>query len=101
MTDAEWEAHFTRVEATGENADPVKPYPDAVLNDIAERLLDDWGLSLTEIKNLAADLFGECESIEQDRNERAWERMSERQYGCDDSSYRRDMQQAGRGHLLK
>lgn len=78
-----------------------KPYPNEALTDIATQLLDDWGLSLAEIKNFAADLFGEAEAIEQNRNERAWEQMNEREFGCDDSTYRRDMQQAGRGHLLR
>ncbi len=77
-----------------------KPYPNAVLTDIAERLLDDWGLSLTEIKNLAADLFGECEEIEQDRNEKAWEAWNGRD-PYDDGYYRECMTAAGRGHLLK
>ena len=72
-------------------------YPSKALTEICEQLLDDYGLSLEQIKNLAADIFGECEAIEQDRNERAWENRSE----PDDSSYRRDMIGAGRGHLLR
>lgn len=78
-----------------------KPYPSKALTEICEQLLDDYGLMPQQIANLAADIPQECEAIEQDRNERAWEQMSEREFGCDDSSYRRDMQNAGRGHLLR
>lgn len=79
-------------------------YKNEALNDIATQLLDDWGLSIDEIKNFAADLPGECEAIEQDRNEAAWERQQQslmESGGPDDSSYRRDMIDAGRGHLLR
>jgi hypothetical protein len=60
----------------------AKPYPNEALTDIAKQLLDDWGLSLAEIKNFAADLPGECEAIRDDRSERYWSERSE----PDDSS---------------
>lgn len=74
-----------------------KPYPNKALTEICEQLLDDYGLTLEQIKNLAADMPGECEAIEQDRSERYWSERSE----PDDGSFRRDMIGAGRGHLLK
>ncbi len=45
-----------------------KPYPSRALTDIARQLLDDWGLSLAEIANLAADLHGEAEAINKERS---------------------------------
>lgn len=74
-----------------------KPYPSKVLTEVAEMLLDIDELTLAQIANLAADLPGECEAILSDRSERYWSEQSE----PDDSSYRRDMIAAGRGHLLK
>lgn len=75
----------------------VASYPNDVLTDICKQLLDDYGLTLAQIKNLAADLHGECESINESRSEAYWSDRSE----PDDSSYRRDMINAGRGHLLR
>ncbi|TGT64467.1 hypothetical protein EN802_32280 [bacterium M00.F.Ca.ET.159.01.1.1] len=76
----------------------VPPYPSEVLTDIAKQLLDDYGLTLAQIKNLALDLPGECESIEENRSEAYW--TTERSE-TDDSSYRKNMIDAGRGHLLR
>jgi hypothetical protein len=81
-----------------------KPYPSKVLTDICEQLLDDWDLTLTQIANLAKDLPGECEAIAETRAEAAWERQQQslmESRGPDDSAYRRDMINAGRGHLLR
>jgi hypothetical protein len=71
-------------------------YPNAALTDICKQLLDDFELSPAQIANLAKDIAGECEAIVQNRAEQAWEDRS----APDNSSYRRDMIAAGRGHLL-
>jgi hypothetical protein len=75
-------------------------YPNAALTSICEQLLQDWDLSLEDITNLAKDIPQECEAIEEARNEAAYERLME-SGGPDDSAYRRDIINAGRGHLLK
>lgn len=67
------------------------------LTAICRELLDEWELSPEEIKNLAADIPGECEGILENRAEQAWENRSE----PDDTAYRRQMIEAGRGHLLR
>lgn len=79
----------------GKNETP--PYPNEALTEVAKLLLDDYGLSQQQIANLAADLPGECENINEARSEAYWSERSE----PDDSSYRRDMINAGRGHLLR
>ena len=82
----------------------TKPYSNAALTSICEQLLDEWELTPQQIANLAADIPGECEAIEDSRNEAAWERRQQslmESGGPDDSSYRRDIISAGRGHLLK
>lgn len=71
-------------------------YPNESLTSICEQLLDEWELTLEQIKNLAADIPGECEDIVQNRSEKAWENRAD----PDDSAFRRDMFNAGRGHLL-
>jgi hypothetical protein len=79
------------------------PYPNAALTSICEQLLQDWDLTLEQIANLAADIPGECEAIEDNRNEVAWMNQQEslmESGGPDDSQFRRDMINAGRGHLL-
>lgn len=75
-----------------------KPYPNDLLTDICEQLLE-WELSPKELANLAADIPGECERITENRAEEAWERWTSRE--TDDSSYRQSLAEAGRGHLLK
>lgn len=77
----------------------TQSYPSRTLTEICEQLLDDYGLTLEQIANFAKDIPGECQSISDDRNERAWEAYQSRE--PDDSSYRRDMINAGRGHLLR
>lgn len=72
-------------------------YPNKALADIAKLLLDEWNLTPEQIANFCLDLPGECESINENRAEASWEDRS----APDDSSYRRDMVNAGRGHLLK
>ena len=67
------------------------------LTAVCKELLDEWELSLDEIKNLAANLHGECEGILEQRAEQAWEARSQ----PDDSTYRRQIIEAGRGHLLR
>lgn len=74
-------------------------YPNEALTDICKQLLDDWGLSPEEIKALAADISAECEALTENRNEAAWEAWTNRE--TDDSAYRRNMIDAGRGDLLK
>lgn len=78
-------------------------YPNPALTDICRQLLDEWELTLEQIKSLAADIPGECQAIRDNRAEAAWCDQQERLMesgGPDNSSYRRDMIAAGRGHLL-
>lgn len=78
-------------------------YPNAALTDICEQLLDEWELTPEQIKNLAADIPGECEGIIQNRAEAAYldhQKALMESGGPDDRAYRRDMIAAGRGHLL-
>lgn len=72
-------------------------YPNEALTDICKQLLDDWGLTPEQIANFAKDIPGECEAISEDRSERYWTERSE----PDDSQFRADMRNAGRGHLLR
>lgn len=72
-------------------------WPNAALTDICKQLLDDWGLTLGQIAGLAQNIVSECEGITENRAEEAWADRS----APDDSSYRRDMINAGRGRLLR
>jgi hypothetical protein len=81
----------------------TKPFPNAALTSICEQLLDEWELTPEQIANLAANIPSECQAIEENRNEAAWERQQEsliESGGPDDGAYRREMIAAGRGHLL-
>lgn len=71
-------------------------YPSGALTSICEQLLDEWELTPDQIANLANDIAGECDNIVQNRSEEAWANRSD----PDDSAFRRDMFNAGRGHLL-
>lgn len=75
-----------------------KPYPNDLLTDIANQIAE-WELTPEQIRNLAADLPREVGAIIEAANEAAWERCNSRE--TDDSSYRTDMINAGRGHLLR
>jgi len=82
----------------------TEPYPNAALTEICTQLLNDYGLTLEQIAHFAADIPGECQAIEEDRNEAAWDRQQQslmESGGPDDSAYRRDIINAGRGHLLR
>lgn len=72
-------------------------YPNKALAEICEQLMDDYGLTMQQIANLSLDILGECENINEARSESYWKDRS----APDDSSYRRDIINAGRGHLLK
>ena len=79
-------------------------YTNLALTDVCEMLLDQYRLSPDEIANLAKDIPGECRAMADNRNESAW--MDHQQSlmetgGPDDSAFRRDMKNAGRGHLLR
>jgi len=79
-------------------------YPNEALTEICEILLDEWKLTQEQITHIAKDISVECQAIIQNRNEAAYERHQEslmESGGPDDSTYRRDMKAAGRGHLLK
>ena len=71
-------------------------YPNEALTEVCKTLLDEWELSPEDIANLAKDIPGECEGILENRAEQAWLDRS----ATDDTTYRRDMIAAGRGHLL-
>jgi hypothetical protein len=80
-----------------------KPFPNAALTSICEQLLDEWELTPEQIANLAANIPSECADIEESRNEAAWERQQESLMESgdpDDGAYRRNLINAGRGHLL-
>ena len=77
----------------------AKPYPNELLASIAEQIAE-WELTDAQLAALAADLPSEVGAIMEAANEAAWERHYESS-GYDDSSYRRDMIAAGRGHLLR
>lgn len=82
----------------------AKPYPNEALTDICIQLLDNYDFTPEQIASLAADIPRECEAIEENRNEAAYERQQEslmENGGPDDSAYRNDMINAGRGHLLR
>lgn len=74
-------------------------YPNEALTNVCQLLMDDYGLTLEQIRNLATDLPGECE------NRAEAEYLDHQQSlmesgGPDSSAYRRDMIAADRGHLL-
>lgn len=71
-------------------------YPSELLTDICDLIAEHGGLTSTQMKNLAADLPGEYEN----RNEAAYDAWMDSQSAGDDTTYRRDMINAGRGHLL-
>ena len=86
------------------NSDSSRPYPNEVLTEVCKMLLDDYGLEPEQIANLAKDIPGECEDIAENRAEDAWERQQQslmESGGPDDSHYRQQMKDAGRGHLLR
>jgi len=63
-------------------------------------VLKDFDCSLEEAKNLLQDAYNDYDAQVED----AWQRHQERLMesgGPDDSAYRRDMINAGRGHLLR
>jgi len=79
-------------------------YTNLALTDVCEMLLDQYRLSPDEIASLAKDIPGECRAMADNRAESAW--MDHQQSlmetgGPDDSAFRRDMKNAGRGHLLR
>ena len=63
-------------------------------------VLKDFDCSLTEAKNLLADAYTDYDAQMEDAYQRQQDSLTE-SGGPDDSSYRRDMVNAGRGHLLK
>jgi hypothetical protein len=76
------------------------PYPNDLLDDICQQI-SEWDLTSEQIANLAKDVPREVGAIMEARNEAAWERQQVMESGGpDDSEFRRDMQNAGRGHLL-
>lgn len=67
-------------------------------------VLTDFDCSLDEAKNLLQDAAGDYEAELENRAEAAWERQQQslmESGGPDDSAYRRDLINAGRGHLLR
>ena len=77
--------------------------PSAALEDICRQLLDDWRLTPEQIANLAHDIPRECKAMAANAAEAAYldHQQSLVESGApDDSSYRRDMIAAGRGHLI-
>ena len=63
-------------------------------------ILKDFDCSLTEAKNLLADAYTDYDAQMEDAYQRQQDQLSE-DGGRDDSAYRRDIINAGRGHLLK
>lgn len=82
----------------------AKPYPNKALADLCNQLLNYYELTPEQIASLAADIPGECKAIEESRDEAAYERQQQSLMetgGPDDSQFRKDLRDAGRGHLLK
>ncbi len=78
-------------------------YDIQLLKDIAEQIAE-WELTPEQLRNLCADIPGEVGAIMEAANEAAWDRQQQslmESGGPDDSAYRRDMINAGRGHLLR
>lgn len=78
-------------------------YPNAALTDACLLLMDDYGLTLEQIDNLAANIPGECKAMSDNRAEAAWldrQQALMETGGPDTSTYRKAMTDAGRGHLL-
>jgi hypothetical protein len=93
-------AELEAILATREPA--VAPYPNDLLDDICQQI-SEWDLTSEQIANLAKDVPREVGAIMEARNEAAWERQQEslmESGGPDNSAYRRDIINAGRGHLL-
>lgn len=86
------------------NSDSSRPYPNEALTEVCNLLLDDYGLNSEQIANLAKDIPSECTGILDNRAEADWEHRQQHLMesgGTDDSKFRRDMRDAGRGHLLR
>lgn len=75
-------------------------YPNAALTAVCEVLLDEFELTQEQVTSLAKDILGEVEAIHEARAEAAYERL-QAEGGPDDSTYRRQMRDAGRGHLVR
>jgi hypothetical protein len=78
------------------------PYPNDLLDDICQQI-SEWDLTPEQLANLAKDIPREVGAIMEARHEAAWEREQEslmESGGPDDSAYRRNLINAGRGHLL-
>ena len=76
---------------------------NAALTDVCRLLLDEYELTQEQIANLAKDIPGECEAMRDNAAEAAWCAQQERLMesgGPDNSTYRRQLIEAGRGHLL-
>ena len=74
------------------------------LTAVCKDLIEEWELTDEEIAALALDLPGEAKAIRENEAEAAWDRQQQslmESGGPDDSTYRRDMIAAGRGHLLR
>lgn len=63
-------------------------------------VLKDFDCSLTEAKNLLQDAYNDYDAQMEDAYQRQQDSLME-SGGPDDSSYRRDVTNAGRGHLLR
>ena len=75
-----------------------------VMRAFADELLHEHAMDLKQIALIAANLPGEAEEMNLLEAERAWERQQDalmESGGPDDTQYRRDMKDAGRGHLVK
>lgn len=72
--------------------------------EIAKEMVTEWDLEPQEIVLLADRLPAYCKGIREALDEDAWQRQQEdlaASGGPDDSSYRRSMIDAGRGHLIR
>jgi hypothetical protein len=71
-------------------------YQNKILTEVCELLLE-YDMPVEHVRNLAADLPGEYEHLVEAKAEAAWDDREP----PDDSAYRRQMIDAGRGHLLR
>ena len=76
---------------------------NAALTDVCRMLIEDYELTPEQIANLAKDIPGECDAMRDNAAEAAWCAQQEllmESGGPDNSTYRRQLIEAGRGHLL-
>lgn len=81
-----------------------EPFSNKALTAVCEVLLDEFEQTPEQIADLVKCIVDECQAMTENRAEEAWQRQQEDLMESgrpDDSAYRRQMHEAGRGHLLR